>query len=747
MRKLLLLAFAISLFAVNAWGDAFSQLNGSNILSAAVNVVYDTTGYVVPVELLGIQYNVEMFGAECDGLEDDEPEINAAIQELTTIASSNGARIDLEFPTGKTCAIGDSINLEDYVKINLNGGTVKWIGDAGGTMFTSDSGAGSDALFYSGVINGNIDPNSSNRPNMFFELHSPRHCQFTHHKLIDSAPDATYMEVWSDTQHATGHLNNTVYNVFGPIVYETGGLGSGGIGDSAFTKEFFVGHGDSLSAEFTNNTFDGPMIVFVSDYGYQFNNDEGAGVIKGDSNRFNGYHYITLTKNCEGGEDCSTESGTGVVYNGGTNTTDTTGTWGSNVFEHLICGVWYANGTKTCIELNHSANSVFFLENDRAGYWGAIDGADTGNYIVDNGSVSHEITMTTFDADISGRATLWRKEKRVQRDSISLLEGGSAPAATTTFQGSDQSGSDIVYTLPTAYPAADNYVLSSSATGAMSWVPPSGGSDTQVLYNNGGSLGGATNLTYDDTTGEVLAASRMGVNASSIPSFTEFYVAGDTGNGRGAGQFNLETTSTVFTATPAAVLLTNTANTNNTFVKLNFGTGQSVSASASIAAKLTTAASNYGELGFWTRDSSGFTEKLVVTGGGNLDVPTSGAKLIDSDDDEATVSDIIAAANGAIVEAGTAVACGELNIVDNSSSAQSVTLPVASTCTQPVRVMVTTNTATYQLSFASNSTDTFYIEGVGGYTSYPYNLTSKQYTMFTCWPDNSGTAWYIEVSD
>lgn len=54
------------------------------------------------------------------------------------------------------------------------------------------------------------------------------------------------------------------------------------------------------------------------------------------------------------------------------------------------------------------------------------------------------------------------------KTSLKIKEGGTSPTYYTVFQGGDQSGT-LTYTLPIAYPVANNYGLISSTTGVLSW--------------------------------------------------------------------------------------------------------------------------------------------------------------------------------------------------------------------------------------------------------------------------------------
>jgi len=75
------------------------------------------------------------------------------------------------------------------------------------------------------------------------------------------------------------------------------------------------------------------------------------------------------------------------------------------------------------------------------------------------------------------------------------------------------------YTLPTAVPASNGYVLSSTTAGVMSWAAAGsgspGGSTTQVQYNNSGAFAGSANMTFDGTG---LTSGNYKVTSSTIPT-------------------------------------------------------------------------------------------------------------------------------------------------------------------------------------------------------------------------------------
>jgi len=75
------------------------------------------------------------------------------------------------------------------------------------------------------------------------------------------------------------------------------------------------------------------------------------------------------------------------------------------------------------------------------------------------------------------------------------------------------------YTLPTGLPASSGYVLSSTTGGVMSWAAAGSGSPAgtngQFQYNNSGSFGGASVLTYNATGPIVLTTIGVGATTPS----------------------------------------------------------------------------------------------------------------------------------------------------------------------------------------------------------------------------------------
>jgi len=86
---------------------------------------------------------------------------------------------------------------------------------------------------------------------------------------------------------------------------------------------------------------------------------------------------------------------------------------------------------------------------------------------------------------------------------LRLYEPSGSGVNYTGFKAQAQSA-NLTYTLPSAYPAASGYVLSSTTAGALSWAAPGGGSDADwnigsgVIYNTTDNVGiGTTSPSAD----------------------------------------------------------------------------------------------------------------------------------------------------------------------------------------------------------------------------------------------------------
>ena len=96
---------------------------------------------------------------------------------------------------------------------------------------------------------------------------------------------------------------------------------------------------------------------------------------------------------------------------------------------------------------------------------------------------------------------------------IGILESGTT--FFTYFQGGDQAA-DVTYTLPTALPAS-NMVLQSTSLGILSWVAAAtvAGANTQVIFNDAGVYAGDAEFVYNKTTNTLTVTGPIYSNANA----------------------------------------------------------------------------------------------------------------------------------------------------------------------------------------------------------------------------------------
>lgn len=97
---------------------------------------------------------------------------------------------------------------------------------------------------------------------------------------------------------------------------------------------------------------------------------------------------------------------------------------------------------------------------------------------------------------------------------ISGDTSGTVTLAAPTVAGTQS------YTLPTAVPAANGYALTSTTGGTMSWaaISATAGSNSQVIYNSGGTLAGSANLVWDGNglfIGSAVANAKLSILGST----------------------------------------------------------------------------------------------------------------------------------------------------------------------------------------------------------------------------------------
>jgi hypothetical protein len=110
------------------------------------------------------------------------------------------------------------------------------------------------------------------------------------------------------------------------------------------------------------------------------------------------------------------------------------------------------------------------------------------------------VTNLTGTASININGTVGATTANAGTFSSTVHKG--ATSGTITLTAPAVAGTQS-YTLPTAVPAVNGYVLSSTTAGVMSWAASGsgspGGSTTQIQYNNAGAFAGSSNFVWDNT--------------------------------------------------------------------------------------------------------------------------------------------------------------------------------------------------------------------------------------------------------
>jgi hypothetical protein len=129
-----------------------------------------------------------------------------------------------------------------------------------------------------------------------------------------------------------------------------------------------------------------------------------------------------------------------------------------------------------------------------------VNTGTAGAFVVNGGVLgtpsSGTVTNLTGTASININGTVGATTASTGAFTSVTLNG--ATSGTVTIAAPAVAGTQS-YTLPSAVPAANGYALTATTGGVMSWsaiTASAGGSNTQVQYNNSGSLAGSADLVF-----------------------------------------------------------------------------------------------------------------------------------------------------------------------------------------------------------------------------------------------------------
>lgn len=263
------------------------------------------------------------------------------------------------------------------------------------------------------------------------------------------------------------------------------------------------------------------------------------------------------------------------------------GAYGALMFNSYVSGT---GGSDTYL----SNNPAFEIWHDSTASllkFGAAPSGTAGNpvtftygmYMDTNGRIGIRNDAPAALIDI-GKASTTQGTLRLQN---------SANANYVQLQASNSATAAATYTLPTAPPASNGYVLSSTTAGVMSWTQGGVfGSDKQIAFNDNGTESGNANLTFDKTTNTfstsiVSASSKVAlglISGAAAPTTSNVSLTSDVSGvlpvangGTGNSGITAMGTCTIASYTP-----TNTT-TNQTCTGIPASTAVAVSCSASAA--------------------------------------------------------------------------------------------------------------------------------------------------------------------
>ncbi len=133
------------------------------------------------------------------------------------------------------------------------------------------------------------------------------------------------------------------------------------------------------------------------------------------------------------------------------------------------------------------------------------DGTEDCDFVIQTQTAGTLTSRLLLDGDGNVRIVQGALDlgSTTQDGSLILHDDDGGGDSTVTIQALDATGTSYTLTLPPDTGSADE-VLKTNGSGVLDWtsagVASAGGSDAQVQYNNGGSLGGVSNVTFNDST-------------------------------------------------------------------------------------------------------------------------------------------------------------------------------------------------------------------------------------------------------
>ena len=373
-----------------------------------------------------------------------------------------------------------------------------------------------------------------------------------------------------------------------------------------------------------------------------------------------GYYYIcsatgTAEPNGTGTEPDTWAVGDWVIYND----VSGTGQWQKIDNSSVLSGVgtgqtvalWEGAGSVTDSET--LGNAPITVSGNNTTFAGTVTLPSNKSVNWPGGSIRAEgntlkVTATTLidlQEDTQVQGTL-QATGQISGSSIQVVGGGTNnffsanTNAIAEFKPSNtRSGIQPILVYRASVNGSANYMLSSGANTLFglydSGVPSDVSGMVKITPNN---TSEAPTVHIGDT-GSNAAALNVGGNIKLLNNGISYINGGNVGIGTTSPNAKLEVvgvlnstdhtalisaeqSSLTFTSNYAGLYVANTNQTDGNYARINFGDGDDAASSA-IGSKITSHSSNYSNLEFWTRGSTGFSSKMLIEENGNVGIGTT----------------------------------------------------------------------------------------------------------------------------